>query len=83
MDPKVILIAGGKDKGGSYQTVAGLMGKVRAMVLIGEAKEKIAGELGALTETYMENDLQGAVERALAVAGKRRQRALLPHVLEL
>ena len=46
------------------------MGKVRAMVLIGEAKEKIAGELGGLTETYMEKDLQGAVERALAVAEK-------------
>ena len=70
MDSRVILIAGGKDKGGSYRSVAGLMGKVRAMILIGEAKEKIAGELGGLTETYMEKDLQGAVERALAVAKK-------------
>ena len=70
MDSKVVLIAGGKDKGGSYQSVAGLMGKVRAMILIGEAKEKIAGELGGLTATYMEKDLQGAVERALAVAEK-------------
>jgi len=70
MDSKVILIAGGKDKGGSYRSVAGLMGKVKAMILIGEAKERIAGELGGLTKTYMEKDLQGAVERALAVAEK-------------
>ena len=70
MDGKVILIAGGKDKGGSYQAVKGLMEKVRALILIGEAGEKIAGELGGLSETYMEDDLQRAVERAFAIAKK-------------
>ncbi|MDR2019111.1 MAG: UDP-N-acetylmuramoyl-L-alanine--D-glutamate ligase [Syntrophobacterales bacterium] len=70
MDSNVILIAGGKDKGGSYQTVAGLMGKIKAMILIGEAKEKIAEELSGFTVTYMEEDLTGAVERALAVADR-------------
>ena len=64
----VILIAGGKDKGGSYKVIADQMGKVRALILIGEAKERINAELGAYTDTYMENDLSGAVKRAFQVA---------------
>jgi UDP-N-acetylmuramoylalanine--D-glutamate ligase len=68
MDSKVVLIAGGKDKGGSYRAIAGLAGKVRAMVLIGEAKERIAAELGDLGDIHMEKDLPGAVERARALA---------------
>jgi UDP-N-acetylmuramoylalanine--D-glutamate ligase len=68
VDGNVILIAGGKDKGGSYQAIADQMGKVRALILIGEAKERIKAELGPYTETYMENDLSGAVKRAFQVA---------------
>jgi UDP-N-acetylmuramoylalanine--D-glutamate ligase len=64
----VVLIAGGKDKGGSYKVIADLMKKVRALILIGEAKEKINAELGVYTDTYMENDLSGAVKRAFKVA---------------
>jgi UDP-N-acetylmuramoylalanine--D-glutamate ligase len=64
----VVLIAGGKDKGGSYKVITDQMGKVRALILIGEAKEKIKAELGSYTDTYMENDLSGAVKRAYQVA---------------
>jgi len=68
VDGNVVLIAGGKDKGGSYKVLADQMDKVRALILIGEAKEKINAELGQYSETYMENDLSGAVKRALQVA---------------
>jgi UDP-N-acetylmuramoylalanine--D-glutamate ligase len=68
MDGSVVLIAGGKDKGGSYKVVADQMKKVRALILIGEAKERINAELGAYTDTYMENDLSGAIKRAFKVA---------------
>ena len=68
MDSRVVLIAGGKDKGGSYSVIAPLMERVRALVLFGEAKEKIAGELRGMTEIHMEKDLPAAVERALACA---------------
>ncbi len=70
MDSKVVLIAGGKDKGGSYKVIADLLGKVRAIVLFGEAKEKIAGELAGLSTIYMEKDLPGAVDRAIGIAQK-------------
>ncbi len=68
IDGKVVLIAGGKDKGGSYKAVKDLMAKVRGLVLIGEAKERIKAELGEYAETYMEKDISGAVKRAVAVA---------------
>jgi UDP-N-acetylmuramoylalanine--D-glutamate ligase len=68
MDGKVVLIAGGKDKGGSYRVMEPLMKKVKAMILIGEAKGRIFDELGGLTETHMVSDLGGAVRKALGIA---------------
>jgi len=68
IEGKVILIAGGKDKGGSYKIIADLMDKVKGMILIGEAKERISDELGEFTKTYMEKDLNGAAERAFEIA---------------
>jgi UDP-N-acetylmuramoylalanine--D-glutamate ligase len=68
VDGRVVLIAGGKDKGGSYKVIAEQMKKVRALILIGEAKERINAELGVYTETYMESNLSGAVKRAFKVA---------------
>ncbi len=68
VDGNVVLIAGGKDKGGSYSVIADQMKKVRALILIGEAKERISKELGEYTATYLENDLSGAVSRAFHVA---------------
>jgi UDP-N-acetylmuramoylalanine--D-glutamate ligase len=61
----ITLIAGGKDKGGSYLPLAPLIReRVRHMILIGEAKERIAAELGDLTDTHLVETLAEAVERA-------------------
>jgi UDP-N-acetylmuramoylalanine--D-glutamate ligase len=69
MGSGIILIAGGKDKGGTYLVMSDLMRKVKAMVLLGEAKERIKSELGGLTETYMTGSLQEAVDQAARIAG--------------
>ncbi|NLW36722.1 UDP-N-acetylmuramoyl-L-alanine--D-glutamate ligase [Syntrophorhabdus aromaticivorans] len=66
----VVLIAGGKDKGGSYRVIGDQMPKVRSLILIGEGAERIREELGSYTKTYMEGDLAGAVSRAVEVAQK-------------
>ena len=47
MTSNVILIAGGKDKGGSYRVITEFSGRIKGLVLFGEAKEKIERELGA------------------------------------
>lgn len=70
MEGNVVLIAGGKDKGGSYRSILPLADKIRALVLFGEAKEKIEGELGPYLATYEEEDLEGAVRRAQQTARK-------------
>jgi len=62
---QITLIAGGKDKGGSYAPLADLVNRrVRHLVLIGEAKERIARELGDLTDTRMATTLDDAVKQA-------------------
>jgi UDP-N-acetylmuramoylalanine--D-glutamate ligase len=64
----ITLIAGGKDKGGSYKPLTELVReRVRHMLLIGEAKERIAGELGHLTDTGMFASLEEAVAAAHAL----------------
>ena len=61
----VTLIAGGKDKGGDYAPLAELVKeRVSHLILIGEAKEKISGALGSLTDTHMAGSLEEAVEMA-------------------
>ncbi len=70
IDGKVILIAGGKDKGGSYRFIDGLREKIKAIVLIGEARERIERELGSHMKTYAEKGLPEAIERAAALAAK-------------
>lgn len=65
----IILIAGGKDKGGSYRVIREERDKIKALIAIGEAKEKIASELGDIIPTYPEADMTAAVYRAFAEAG--------------
>jgi UDP-N-acetylmuramoylalanine--D-glutamate ligase len=58
----VILIAGGKDKGGDYGPLKELIARrVKGMALIGEAKERMAAALGGLTETAKLGTLEEAV----------------------
>jgi UDP-N-acetylmuramoylalanine--D-glutamate ligase len=58
----ITLIAGGKDKGGSYAPLAPLVKeRVRHLILIGEAAGRMAQELGALTDTRRAESLEDAV----------------------
>jgi len=58
----VILIAGGRDKAGDFSVLRSLIkNRVKTLVLIGEAREKIKKALGDLTETIFADDLTMAV----------------------
>jgi UDP-N-acetylmuramoylalanine--D-glutamate ligase len=68
----VALIAGGRDKEGDYRLLLDVVKqRVRAMVLIGEARFKMAEVFGAVTKVEMAADMEAAVIRAkeLAKAG--------------
>lgn len=61
----VILIAGGKDKQTDLFPLKDLIRtRVKRMILIGEAKERMARELGGLTETVKAETLEEAVHLA-------------------
>ena len=61
-DRPVILIAGGRDKGGDYRPLKELIQvKVKALVLIGEARKKMMKQLGSLTKTKTARSLEEAV----------------------
>jgi len=65
MSGKVVLIMGGRDKGNDYSTIRDLVKeKVRAIVAIGEAKEKIQSELGKDANIMISDTLDDAVKLA-------------------
>jgi UDP-N-acetylmuramoylalanine--D-glutamate ligase len=65
VDRKVILVAGGIDKGGDYSHILPLVkNKVKAMVLIGEARDKIKGAFSGAVPVLTANTMAGAVRRA-------------------
>jgi UDP-N-acetylmuramoylalanine--D-glutamate ligase len=65
----VVLIAGGVDKGGDYSSLAPLVReKVRLLVLMGEAADRIEATLGQLTRTVRAGSLEEAVSAASAGA---------------
>jgi UDP-N-acetylmuramoylalanine--D-glutamate ligase len=67
----VILIAGGKDKNGDLSPLKELIRhRVKRLILIGEAKERMARELGRLTDTSMAKTLEEAVLLAYQTAKK-------------
>jgi len=71
-DANITLIAGGKDKGGSYAPLAQLVAdRVSHLILIGEARGRMNEALGALTDTHLAGSLEEAVELAhsLTAAG--------------
>jgi UDP-N-acetylmuramoylalanine--D-glutamate ligase len=64
----ITLIAGGKDKGGSYAPLAPLIKeRVRHLLLIGEAAERMANELGELTDTRRAASMEEAVGLAAEI----------------
>jgi UDP-N-acetylmuramoylalanine--D-glutamate ligase len=65
----VVLIAGGRDKGGSYEPLADTMAKVgRAAVLIGEAADRIEAALKDVVPVKRAASMQEAVRMAAALA---------------
>jgi UDP-N-acetylmuramoylalanine--D-glutamate ligase len=70
MAGNVILIAGGKDKGGSYQVITRFSDRIKSLILFGEAREKIASELSGHMPTHQVATLSDAVEKAFSLAGK-------------
>ncbi len=64
-DENLILIAGGKDTNLSYEPLQNAVKrKVKTLILVGEAKERINRDLGDFTETF----LIGTFEEAILIA---------------
>jgi UDP-N-acetylmuramoylalanine--D-glutamate ligase len=73
----IILIAGGKDKRGDLTPLRELIqNRVKRLILIGEAKERMGREIGGLTDTVMAKSLEEAVAIAYQAA-KRGEIVLL------
>jgi UDP-N-acetylmuramoylalanine--D-glutamate ligase len=65
----VILIAGGRDKGGDYQPLAALLRqKVKQLILLGEAQEIMAAALAGQAPIQTAADMAQAVQLAFAAA---------------
>jgi UDP-N-acetylmuramoylalanine--D-glutamate ligase len=68
-EEKGVLIAGGRDKWGSYdELVAAVAEKARGVVLLGEAADRIRSALGSRVPIEVVQTLQGAVVRAFRMA---------------
>jgi UDP-N-acetylmuramoylalanine--D-glutamate ligase len=69
--PPIILIAGGKDKGVSYEVLKdAVREKVKLLVLFGESRFRMQNELGGELETVLASTLEEAVGKALAKIAK-------------
>ncbi len=68
LDGKVVLIAGGHDKGGDFTKLLPVLGNVRAVVVIGEAAPLIEGALAAHVRVERARSMEEAVETAYALA---------------
>jgi UDP-N-acetylmuramoylalanine--D-glutamate ligase len=68
-EPKAVLIAGGRDKEGSYEPlVEALRARGRAAVLIGEAADRIANAIGAAVPVHRARTLDDAVRASAEIA---------------
>jgi UDP-N-acetylmuramoylalanine--D-glutamate ligase len=68
-EPRGVLIAGGRDKLGAYdELVSAARAKARAVVLIGEAAERIEAAMLGHVPTVRASSMVGAVEQAFALA---------------
>ncbi len=67
---KIVLILGGRDKGADFKLLRrAVRERVKALVLIGEAREKIARALDGAAPVEETSSLRGAVTLAFAAAG--------------
>ncbi|NIM97319.1 MAG: UDP-N-acetylmuramoyl-L-alanine--D-glutamate ligase [candidate division Zixibacteria bacterium] len=79
VNPPIILIAGGKDKGGDFSKLRELVQKnVKALILLGQAKEKIKDALGDLVPTFDSGSLGEAVRLSLEQASDKDTVLLSP-----
>lgn len=69
IESPLYLIAGGRDKGSSYEPILAAAGnKVKGLLAIGEAKEKIFSQLGRSLQVEFADSLEEAVARCFALA---------------
>jgi UDP-N-acetylmuramoylalanine--D-glutamate ligase len=79
VSPPVILIAGGKDKGGDFSKLRELAKEnVKILILIGEAKEKLKSALGDVVPTFQSESLEEAVKLGFQKASPRDTVLLSP-----
>lgn len=65
----IILIAGGRDKGGSYDPIIKYgRGKIKELILLGEAREKMFASLGKAFPVQFAEDMDEAVGKAFTSA---------------
>ena len=75
----IILIAGGRHKGGSFSIWnESFPGRVKAIILLGEAKELIASQLSLDIPIYFVTSLEKAIEKGLQVASQGDNLVLSP-----
>jgi UDP-N-acetylmuramoylalanine--D-glutamate ligase len=68
-EPRAVLIAGGRDKLGSYEPLAAALArKGRAIVLIGEAADRIEAAVGHVTPVRRASSMPEAVRTAFGLA---------------
>jgi UDP-N-acetylmuramoylalanine--D-glutamate ligase len=70
LDRKVVLIAGGKDKGSDFTKLLEVADRVRAVVTIGEAAPLIEEAVGSVVPVARAKTMQEAVEIASRTAGE-------------
>ena len=66
---KVILILGGKDKGGDFSDIASrYKDTIKKAYIIGEATNRITGEIAEIVDTQAAYDMNEAVKQAYGIA---------------
>ncbi len=66
---RVVLIMGGMDKGEDFSILRdSIRRKVKTLILLGQARDKISEALSDVVETFMVNDLEEAVKLSLSIA---------------
>jgi len=69
LTPRVILILGGKDKGGDFSDIARrYQQNIRKAYVIGEAAGRISGEISGIVDCEAARDMDEAVRRAYGIA---------------
>ncbi|MCD6134110.1 MAG: UDP-N-acetylmuramoyl-L-alanine--D-glutamate ligase [Candidatus Omnitrophica bacterium] len=78
IEGRVILIAGGQDKGLDYSCLNPYLKKVKKVFLIGSARQKIAGSLSETVDWEYRDSLEEAVDSAYKIAGRGENVLLSP-----